>query len=108
LKVELKTEKRTLKELFVNVAGFSLFSLVGLFYSSGKVRSQLAKIRLAEQKSQKARQELQNIIDTVRDPLLILDGNLRVKGASRSFYDTFSLFPEDTENKFLYELGGRE
>ena len=35
------------------------------------------------------------IVDTVRDPLVVLDQNLRVVAASRSFYKTFRLVRDD-------------
>ena len=44
-------------------------------------------------------------IDTVREPVLVLDQDLRVITASRSFYRTFKVGPEDTEGRLLYELG---
>ena len=42
------------------------------------------------------------IVDSVRVPLIILDKNLRVLTANRSFYDTFRLSPKDTENRLIY------
>jgi chemotaxis protein methyltransferase CheR len=47
----------------------------------------------------------QGIVDTVREPVLVLDQELRVIAASRSFYATFKVEPEDTQDKRLYELG---
>src|SRR6186997_1055287 len=47
----------------------------------------------------------QNIVDTVREPLLILDTTLRVRSANRAFYQTFHVTPEETENRLIYELG---
>ena len=47
----------------------------------------------------------QNIGDTVRDPLMILDRNLRVKSANRAFYKTFKVFPEETEGQLIAEVG---
>jgi signal transduction histidine kinase len=47
----------------------------------------------------------QNIVDTVREPLLILDASLRVRSANRAFYQTFLVSPEETENRLIYELG---
>jgi signal transduction histidine kinase len=47
----------------------------------------------------------QTILDTLREPLLVLDLALRVKMANRSFYRTFRIKPEETENKFICELG---
>lgn len=50
----------------------------------------------------------QGIVDTVREPVLVLDNELRVVAASRSFYATFKVEPEDTQGKLLYELGDRQ
>src|SRR5438270_169998 len=47
----------------------------------------------------------QNIVDTVREPLLILDTSLRVRSANRAFYHTFHVSSEETENRLIYELG---
>ncbi len=48
---------------------------------------------------------LQSIVDTVRESMLVLDGRLRVVSASRSFYETFRVTPEETEGRLVYELG---
>ncbi len=48
------------------------------------------------------------IIETVREPLLVLDGELRVERANRTFYDTFRVRREETEGRFLYDLGNRQ
>ena len=45
------------------------------------------------------------IVETVREPMLVLDANLRVIAASRAFYGRFRVNPDDTEGKLLYELG---
>src|SRR4051794_37544511 len=47
----------------------------------------------------------QNIVDTVREPLLILDATLRVRSANRAFYQTFHVSPGETEGRLIYELG---
>jgi PAS domain S-box-containing protein len=47
----------------------------------------------------------QNIVDTVREPLLILDATLRVQSANRAFYQTFHVSAEETEGRLIYELG---
>jgi len=48
------------------------------------------------------------IVDTVREPLIVLDQDLRVVAASRSFYLTFKVNADDTQGKFLYDLGDRQ
>jgi two-component sensor histidine kinase len=45
------------------------------------------------------------IVDTVREPLVVLDRELRVVAASRSFYRTFAAEPHNTQGRRLYELG---
>jgi signal transduction histidine kinase/DNA-binding response OmpR family regulator len=47
----------------------------------------------------------QNIVDTVREPLLILDTTLRVRSGNRAFYQTFQVSLEETEDRLIYELG---
>ncbi|HEX8253845.1 MAG TPA: response regulator, partial [Thermoanaerobaculia bacterium] len=47
----------------------------------------------------------QDVVDTVREPLLILDASLRVHSANRAFYQTFGVVAEDTEDRLVYELG---
>ena len=47
----------------------------------------------------------QDIVDTVREPLLMLDTTLRVRSANRAFYQTFQVSSEETENRLIYELG---
>jgi two-component sensor histidine kinase len=48
------------------------------------------------------------IVDTVREPLLVLDKDLRVLAASRSFYLTFEVTQDETEDRPLYDLGDRQ
>jgi PAS domain S-box-containing protein len=50
----------------------------------------------------------QNIIATLREPFIVLTKDLRVKTANRSFYETFHVSREETENKFIYDLGNRQ
>jgi two-component sensor histidine kinase len=47
----------------------------------------------------------QHIVDTVREPVVVLDKALRVIAASRSFYSAFKVSPENTQGKPLYALG---
>jgi len=54
---------------------------------------------------QKALAYADDIIATLREPFLVLDGDLRVKTANRAFYDSFRAVKEETETRFLYDLG---
>lgn len=48
------------------------------------------------------------IVETVREPLLVLSSDLRVITANKSFYDNSLTTPGETENRFIYELGNRQ
>ena len=45
------------------------------------------------------------IVDTIHEPLLVLDGGLRVLAASRAFYEIFKVDSEHTMGCLLYDLG---
>ncbi len=47
----------------------------------------------------------QAMVDTVRESLLVLDRDLRVVAASRSFYATFQTIPAETQGRLVYDLG---
>ncbi len=44
-------------------------------------------------------------MDTIHEPLLVLDANFVVLGASPSFYETFQVTPQQTMGRLLYDLG---
>lgn len=50
-------------------------------------------------------EEIKEIIDMVREPFAILDNELKIIGANRSFYDAFLLHPEETIGRSIYDLG---
>lgn len=47
-----------------------------------------------------------SIVDTVREPLVVLDTGLHVVSANRAYYQTFHATPEQTQGERVYELGG--
>ena len=49
-----------------------------------------------------------DLVETIREGLLVLDPDLTVRFANRSFCDTFAVTPEDTVGRKLYELGNRQ
>jgi len=50
----------------------------------------------------------ESVINTVREPLVSLDHNLRVVTVSRSFYDFFKVRPEETVGRLIYDLGNKQ
>ena len=54
------------------------------------------------------REFAESVINTVREPLIVLDQNLRVLSAGRSFYELFKAKPAETEGQFFYKLGHKQ
>ncbi|AUD02964.1 chemotaxis protein CheB [Spirosoma pollinicola] len=48
------------------------------------------------------------IFGTIRETVLVLDKDLRVRTANRAFYKTFRIEPDETVGRLLYELGNRQ
>ena len=68
----------------------------------------ISELKKIEEEIRVARQYAESIVDTVREPLIILDGNFMVISASRSFYQNFQVKPEETVGRSLFDLGGRQ
>ena len=62
----------------------------------------------AEACEKEARELAEAINDTIRQPLIVLDGEMRIISASRSFYSDFQRTPGDTLGRLIYELGNHE
>ncbi len=63
---------------------------------------------VAAEALQRARDYAESIVDTVREPLLVLDEEMRVCSANQSFYSAFDASPEETVGRVLFDLGRRE
>jgi two-component system, chemotaxis family, CheB/CheR fusion protein len=54
-----------------------------------------------------SRSYVESIVATIREPLIILDQDRRVKTANRSYYNRFRTSPAETEGKSFYLLGNK-
>jgi two-component system CheB/CheR fusion protein len=63
-------------------------------------------LRRAAQAVQRALDRASAVVATVREPLLILDGELRVEHANSAFYQTFEARPEEVLGRPFHELSG--
>jgi len=70
-----------------------------------KARKELETTKISEDA---AREYAESIINTVREPLIVLDQNLRVVTASRSFYEFFKVNPKETVGQLIYDLGNKQ
>jgi len=55
-----------------------------------------------------ARDYAESIVNTVREPLVVLNGKFEVVSASRAFYTTFKVKQEETQGNVLYKLGNNQ
>src|SRR4029079_18072116 len=51
---------------------------------------------------------IRTVVDTIREPFLILDEKLRVISANKTFYAVFQVTERETEGKKVYDLGNRQ
>jgi two-component system cell cycle sensor histidine kinase PleC len=70
-----------------------------------KARKELETIKISEDA---AREYSESIINTVREPLITLNQDLRVVSVSRSFYEVFKVNPEETVGQLIYDLGNKQ
>ena len=50
----------------------------------------------------------ESIVETIREPLLVLDADLKIVSANRNFYRTFKVTPDETIGTFIYDLGNKQ
>jgi signal transduction histidine kinase len=87
----------------ITILAFLLVFIIFLFNRFSK--NVIQRITVYTAAIEDARRYAEAIVDSVRYPLLVLDSELRVLSANRSFYNTFKAKPGETEGKILYELG---
>jgi PAS domain S-box-containing protein len=79
----------------------------GTLRGFAKIMRDWTEFRQADDARKDALAYAENIVATVREPLVVLDADLRVRSANRSFYSTFHVAKEETEGRLLYDLGNR-
>jgi len=65
-------------------------------------------LELAKLAADEASEFAESVINTVREPLIVLDQDLRVVKVSRSFYEFFKVNPEETVGQLIYDLGDKQ
>jgi two-component system CheB/CheR fusion protein len=80
--------------------------------SDGKIDGVVAvfldidEIKNTQQRLQESGDYARSIVDTVRDPLVILEADLRIHSANLSYYRFFRTTPMETEGRKLAEVNG--
>jgi len=122
-----RTEKITsygyvVKNSSITVLDASIKMAFKLFDAYDALKRELMERKKMEAGLETTRQELavikqaadatsefaQSVIDTIREPLLSLDKDLRIVTANRSFYAIFKVKPEETVGQLIYDLGNKQ
>ena len=72
------------------------------------IQVEIAKRKRSEETFTEAQKYAESIVETIREPLLVLDSDLRVLSANRSFYESFKVTPNETIGNLIYDLGNRQ
>jgi len=68
----------------------------------------ISKRVVAENAVRLARDLAESVVDTIDDPLLVMDGEFKVISANRSFYHFFQVAVGDTVGRKVYDLGNSQ
>jgi len=68
----------------------------------------LLRIKFLHDDVDESREYAESIINTIREPLIALDQDLRVVTVSRSFYEFFKVESEETVGQLIYDLGNKQ
>ncbi len=82
--------------------------IVLLFSGALLIQRQFAERRQREAATEQARLYAESIVESLREPLLVLTSTLRVRSANGAFYRVFQCRPEDTKDRLIYQVSNEE
>jgi formate hydrogenlyase transcriptional activator len=104
----IETKSKTKQQLLLEIEGLQT-RLDGmerrLQEANELLQAQVAERKRTEETFEKVHKCTESIVETAREPLIVLTPDLRVIKANRSFYETLQMTPEETEGRFLYSIG---
>ncbi|MFA5182502.1 MAG: PAS domain S-box protein, partial [Syntrophales bacterium] len=96
----MKNDEKTKEQL--------VHELAELRFQNATLKKSITGTASAELAAEESRHYAESIVETVREPLLILDADLKIISANRNFYRTFKVTPGETLGCFIYDLGNRQ
>ena len=96
----MKDDNKTKKQL--------VHELTELRSQNAALEKTITAIMSIELAAEGARRYAESIVETIREPLLILDADLKIISANRNFYRTFKVTPGETIECFIYDLGNKQ
>jgi PAS domain S-box-containing protein len=96
----MNDDHKTMKQL--------IHELTELRSQNAELEKSTTGIILIELAAGEARRYAESIVETVREPLLVLDADLKIISANRNFYRTFKVTTDETIGSFIYDLGNKQ
>ena len=96
----MKDDEKTREQLVIELTELRL--------QNAALEKSITMNKSAELVAQESVRYAESIVETVRDPLLVLAADLKIISANRNFYITFKVTPSETIGSFIYDLGNRQ
>jgi PAS domain S-box-containing protein len=96
----MKDDNKTKKQLVSDLSELRM--------QNAELKKSITGTIYAEIALEEARRYAESIVATVREPLLVLDADLKIISANRNFYRTFKVTPGETIGSFIYDLGNKQ
>ncbi len=77
-------------------------------FQNKELKKTITEARRDQHESEEGRRFAENIVETIREPLLVLDKDLKIISANRSFYKNFKVAPDETIGCYIYDLGNKQ
>jgi PAS domain S-box-containing protein len=85
-----------------------LYELTELHSQNAALKESITASISAEFVAAESSRYAESIVETVREPLLVLDADLKIISANRHFYRTFKVTPGETIGSFICDLGNKQ
>ncbi|MBC7815918.1 MAG: response regulator [Planctomycetaceae bacterium] len=104
---ESASDAATEMKVHVNALGLTILILLvgGVIVGTVIARLAIRAVLKSESRLQTALIHAESVVDTVREPLVILNENLTVHSANRPFHDLFQVTAGEIEGRLIFELG---
>jgi PAS domain S-box-containing protein len=73
-----------------------------------RMQAEMTERKRVEEDFARVQKHAESIVETIREPLLVLAADLKVISANQSFYQTFKVTPEETAGRFIYSVGNQQ
>jgi formate hydrogenlyase transcriptional activator len=107
IKTESKTKQQFLPEM--EEAPTNLDTTERRLQETNEIlQARIAECKRAEETLKKIHNYAESIVETIREPLIVLTPDLKVISANHSFYKTFQVTPKDTKGEYIFGIGNHQ